>query len=116
LPGLGQGSAAIRNSRAESADWRASGADRFRGPTARSANRRNACADRRGEVSGANHPATLTDRANLACWTGMAGDAAAARDQYAALVPVIERVSGAQHHEAVATRANLARWTSQAEK
>ena len=40
------------------------------------------------------HPDTLAARANLAYWTGKAGDAAGARDQYAALLPVLERVSG----------------------
>ena len=40
------------------------------------------------------HPDTLTARANLARWTGEAGDAAGARDQYAALLPVRERVLG----------------------
>jgi hypothetical protein len=43
----------------------------------------------RQETLGAEHPDTLTDRANLACYTGEAGDAAGARDQFAALVPVI---------------------------
>ena len=38
-----------------------------------------------------------------------------ARDQYAALVPVIERVSGAEHPDTLTTRANLARWTRQAD-
>ena len=42
-------------------------------------------------------PDTLTTRANLACWTGEAGDAAGARDQYAALLPVRERVLGPDH-------------------
>jgi hypothetical protein len=45
----------------------------------------------------ASTPATLTTRGNLARWTGAAGDAAAARDQFAALLPIDERVSGAEH-------------------
>ena len=45
----------------------------------------------------AEHPDTLTARDSLARWTGNAGDAAGARDQYAALLPVRERVSGAEH-------------------
>ena len=49
--------------------------------------------------------------ANLANWTGEAGDAAAARDQYAALLPVHERVFGADHPSTRITRANLAHWT-----
>ena len=43
-------------------------------------------------VLGAEHPDTLATRANVAYWTGMAGDAPAARDQFAALVPIRERV------------------------
>ena len=66
------------------------------------------------ETRGAEHPDTLTARANLASWTGEAGDAAGARDQYAALVPVRERVSGAEHSETLAARANLAYWTGAA--
>ena len=54
---------------------------------------------------------TLTARANLATWTGQAGDPAGARDQYAALLPVRERVSGAEHPDTLTTRANLAHWT-----
>ena len=36
---------------------------------------------------------------------------AAARDQYAALLPVFERVLGAEHPHTLAARANLANWT-----
>ena len=57
------------------------------------------------------HPDTLTARANLAYWTGEAGDAAGARDQFAALVPVRERVLGAEHPDTLTVRGNLARWT-----
>ena len=39
-------------------------------------------------VLGPEHPDTLAARANLARWTGEAGDAAAARDLFAALLPV----------------------------
>ena len=63
----------------------------------------------RERVSGAEHPHTLTARANLAYWTGAAGDPAGARDQYAALLPVRERVSGAEHPDTLTTRDNLAR-------
>jgi len=63
------------------------------------------------ETRGAEHPDTLTARANLASWTGWAGDAAGARDQYAALLPVRERVSGAEHPDTLSARANLAGWT-----
>ncbi|GAA4951913.1 hypothetical protein GCM10023334_066660 [Nonomuraea thailandensis] len=64
---------------------------------------------------GAEHPSTLTTRHNLASWTGEAGDAAAARDQYAALLPTREHVLGAEHPETLTTRANLAYWTGEAE-
>ena len=43
----------------------------------------------RERVQGAGHPATLATRHNLASWTGQAGDAAGARDQYAALLPLL---------------------------
>jgi hypothetical protein len=66
------------------------------------------------ETWGAEHPDTLTSRANLASWTGRAGDAAGARDQYAALLPVRERVCGAEHPDTLISRANLAYWTGQA--
>ena len=53
------------------------------------------------------HPDTLRARANLAGWTGKAGDPAAARDLFAALLPVEERVLGAEHPHTLDTRANL---------
>jgi hypothetical protein len=56
----------------------------------------------------------LTARANLAYFTGKAGDAAGARDQFAALLPVRERVSGAEHLDTLTTRAKLAYWTGKA--
>jgi len=40
---------------------------------------------------------TLAARASLADFTGTAGDPAAARDQYAALLPTIEELSGSTH-------------------
>jgi hypothetical protein len=67
-------------------------------------------------VSGPEHPDTLTTRASLARWTGEAGDAAAARDQFAALLPIRERVFGAEHPDTLTDRANLARWTEEAER
>ena len=66
------------------------------------------------ETESAQHPATLTVRADLAALTGEAGDAAGARDQFAALVPVLERVSGAEHPATLDARANLAHWTGEA--
>jgi pyruvate/2-oxoglutarate dehydrogenase complex dihydrolipoamide acyltransferase (E2) component len=65
-------------------------------------------------ASGPEHPDTLTGRANLARWTGQAGDASAARDLYAGLLPVFERVSGPEHPDTLTARANLAYWTGQA--
>ena len=56
-------------------------------------------------------PTRSTARDNLARWTGEAGDAAGARDQFAALVPVRERVSGAEHPDTLTARASLAHWT-----
>ena len=68
----------------------------------------------RQEDRGAEHPDTLTARADLAHWTGNAGDPAGARDQYAALVPVSERVLGAEHPDTLIARGSLARWTGNA--
>jgi hypothetical protein len=61
------------------------------------------------------HPGTLTTRSNLASSTGQAGDPAAARDQYAALLPVREQVLGTEHPETLTARANLGYWEQQAE-
>ena len=66
-------------------------------------------------MSGAEHPRTLADRASLAHWTGAAGNPAAARDQYAGLLPVLERILGAGHPDTLTARRNLAYWTRQAE-
>jgi hypothetical protein len=66
-------------------------------------------------VSGPEHPDTLGTRANLALWTGQAGDVAAARDQFAALLPVFERVLGPEHPATLAARRVLAYWTGQAD-
>ena len=72
------------------------------------------CCPSRERVLGPEHPDTLTARANLARWTGEAGDAAGARDQYAALLPVLERVLGPEHPDTLAARDNLAHWTGEA--
>jgi len=63
---------------------------------------------------GLEHPNTLITRDQLAQWTGTAGDAARARDQYAALLPIREQVSGPEHPATLITRANLAPWTGEA--
>ena len=68
----------------------------------------------REETRGAEHPDTLAARGNLARWTGEAGDAAGARDRFAALLPVRERVSGAEHPETLTVRGNLAYYTGAA--
>jgi tetratricopeptide repeat protein len=54
---------------------------------------------------------TLTRRASLARRTGLAGDAAAARDQYTALLPACQRVLGPDHPDTLTHRASLAYWT-----
>ena len=65
----------------------------------------------RERVLGPEHPHTLIARANLAQWTGEAGDPAAARDLFAGLLPVRERVLGPEHPDTLAARHELARWT-----
>ena len=60
---------------------------------------------------GAEHPRTLTTRANLARWTGEAGDAAGARGQLAALLPLAERVLGSEHPITLRARNNLGHWS-----
>jgi hypothetical protein len=66
------------------------------------------------DAYGPEHRDTLGARGNLADWIGEAGDAAGARDQYAALLPIRERVLGAEHSETLTARANLARWIGEA--
>ena len=56
----------------------------------------------------------LTGRANLAHWTGMAGDPAGARDQFAVLLPILEGGLGGDHLYTLLTRAHLAYWTGMA--
>ena len=56
-----------------------------------------------------------TARANLASWTGEAGHAAGARNQFAALLPTRERVSGSEHPATLTVRAGCAFWTKMAE-
>ena len=68
-------------------------------------------------ASGSSAPSTRTpwtSARDLACWTGVAGDPAAARDQFAALLPVRERVLGAEHPDTLDVRDNLAGWTGAA--
>jgi hypothetical protein len=56
----------------------------------------------------------LAARSELAYSTGLTGDAAGARDQFAALVPRAERVLGPEHPDTLAARGSLAYWTGQA--
>ena len=65
-------------------------------------------------MQGPEHPDTLTTRASLARWTGEAGDAAGARDQFAALLPVVERIFGREDAYTLIARASLAAWTQRA--
>ena len=71
-----------------------------------------------GDVSsyaaGPEHPGALATRSELAYSAGQAGDAAAARDQFAALLPIAERVLGPEHPDTLAARASLAYWIGQA--
>ena len=66
------------------------------------------------DAYGPEHRDTLVARANLAYWTGEAGDAAAARDQFAVLLPIQERVLGPEHQRTLADRGGLAIWTGAA--
>jgi hypothetical protein len=58
-------------------------------------------------VKGPEHPETLSARYELARWTGKAGDAAGARDQFAALVPLSAQVLGPEHPATEKIRASL---------
>ena len=71
-------------------------------------------AHRDSAAYGPEHSDTLNARHNLAVWTGEAGDAAGARDQLAALLPIRERVLGPEHPGTLITRNQLARWTGRA--
>ena len=71
-------------------------------------------AHREDDAYGAEHPGHLATRANLARWTGEAGDPAAARDQFAALLPALERVLGQEHPHTLTARHKLASLTGQA--
>ena len=63
-------------------------------PAARDLAQQIAAERERDENYGPEHPDTLSVRSHLASWTGAAGDAAGARDQHAALLPVMERILG----------------------
>jgi hypothetical protein len=63
-----------------------------------------------------HEPASIIARANLVHFTGLAGDAVAARDQLAALLLVRVQVSGVGHPETLTDRDNPAYWSGRAEK
>jgi len=84
-------------------------------PAARDLFQLIADAHREDDAHGPEHEGTLAVRVNLARWTGRVGDAAGARDQYAALLPIRERVLGPEHPDTLTTRANLAHWAKKAE-
>ncbi|MFI7419433.1 FxSxx-COOH system tetratricopeptide repeat protein [Nonomuraea sp. NPDC049684] len=61
-----------------------------------------------------NHPCALQAQQTLAACVGEEGEAAAARDMLAALLPVRERVSGVEDPSTLLTHYSLARWTGEA--
>ena len=83
-------------------------------PAARDLYHLIAAAHTEDDAYGTDHQATLTARHELAFWTGEAGDAAGARDQLAALLPVLERVQGPEHPNTLVSRNQYARWTGEA--
>jgi hypothetical protein len=60
------------------------------------------------------HLGALAARSELAYSTGQAGDAAGARDQFAALLPVAERVLGPEHPDTLTNRHNIANFAGYA--
>ena len=67
--------------------------------------RKRQCEQLRGRSRASRHPRR---RSELAHGTGPAGDAAAARDQFAALLPAAERILGPEHPDTLAVQASLA--------
>jgi hypothetical protein len=63
---------------------------------------------------GPDDPDTLVRRSTLGSWTGNGGDAAGARDLFAALLTDRLRVLGPDHPATLITRNNLAVWTGYA--
>ena len=62
-------------------------------------------------ILGADHPTVLQAAEEVAHRTGRVGDVVAARDQFAALLPLRVRVLGPEHPDTLATRADLAEYT-----
>ena len=56
----------------------------------------------------------LTSRARGCQQRYPASDAAGARDQFSALLPIYERVLGPEHPDTLTTHGNLAYWTKKA--
>lgn len=65
-----------------------------------------------GDQLGSEHPDTQTTRHDLASWTGVAGDAVAAREMLTQLLPIQERALGAKHPNTLTTRRQLAYWAT----
>ena len=70
--------------------------------------------DAGSDAADPEYPDSLATRSELAYSVGQAGDAAGARDQFTALLPVAEHVLGAEHPDTLAARASRAYWTGQA--
>jgi hypothetical protein len=87
----------------------------FQGNYAAALNLWQRVVDARERSLGPEHPRTLAGRTGGALLTGEAGDAAAGRDQFAALLPIDERVQGAEHPDTLLVRSHLARWTRKAD-
>ncbi|MEV0385821.1 tetratricopeptide repeat protein [Nonomuraea sp. NPDC050643] len=64
--------------------------------------------------AGADHPDTLSARQAVACLTGEAGDATAARDRLAVLLAIRDQVQGSEHPDTLSNRHDLAYWTGEA--
>ncbi|RSM55035.1 hypothetical protein DMB66_36405, partial [Actinoplanes sp. ATCC 53533] len=65
-------------------------------------------------ILGAEDPTVLEAAEEVAHHTGRVGDVVAARDQFAALLPLRERVLGPEHPDTLTTRADLAAYTGRA--
>ena len=52
----------------------------------------------------------MTARGHVAFWTGQAGNRAAARDEFAVLLPIREQMSGPEHPDTLYIRQEVARW------
>jgi hypothetical protein len=68
------------------------------------------------EYSTPNTRRRCSSGASMARWTGHAGDAAGARDQYAELLPIFERVSGPEHPHTIEIGTELAYWTAETQR